>query len=310
MSFAAAKLCPGADKYITFDPQRPVVSTSAFEKVDYFEHTHEHLVKNGSDPVRTRLVASIASGIYGQIVKAIQEVSFVPRRNMASLALNDLQEYLDDSLVFDEASDNDEAMAEYQRKGALRDTLATLGGDPAKYQLTSIRPFSTLTPEIVSHAIRHALEEGLMQAGQFQLEQPESPVPEHNTLVNANTVSESAKPEDLAVMTPAAREILNRWLPTETVALIEEDLQILRQIALLRSNLSPTALARDAVSIFSSYPVDLQNLSADKIKMSTLNPFDWIKAIRDSRLLGDGRLGFEILTDATLRQKVLDKIQI
>lgn len=322
MSYAAAKLSPDAKEYLTFDPGRPTVPTSVFETTaNYFGHTHDKLLQDGhiTEPpadIRALGVTVLASNVYGRLVKAIQDASFVPRSNMAILALQAIGGDLANPFFIDEASENDEVAGQYARKTKQSIALAGIVADKANRPLESAHYLSTLTPEIVTHAIRHGLDKALVEIGGLKLEQTEKPVPAHDTLVNADAFSDQdEKLKELAVMTPAAKAALDSFLTPAGTALAEEDLRHLAEDALTRAHLSKEALTRDSISSFDSHPLPsspfpyVEGAPVDQIFMSTLNPLDWMKMVNSSRSVVDGQLGFALLTDPALREHVLSKLR-
>lgn len=315
MSHAAARLFPDAQEYLTFDPEEPIVPTEFFINGGYFARTIDRLIQNGhvryieKDP-READVAARASEIYGMIVSAVQAASFIPRRNMAPLALQSLQDYLGNALVIDAAGDDDEAAKSFRAKAEQRNVLLKL----VKAGTEDVNPnhyFTTLTPEIVAHAIRYGLDKALVEAGGLTLEKKEEPVPGHDMLVNVHASPDQARRlEELAVMTPAAKAALTGLLSQVGAALAEEDLRNLAEAALVCAQLSGASLMDNSLDFFTSHPYNEKDPSAeDRITMSTLNPIDWIEQVISRRSLGDGRLGFGLLTDPLLRQHVLSKIR-
>lgn len=329
MSYAAAKLSPDAQEYVTFDPTEPTVPTSIFD-CNHFHLTHCRLLKEGhfvGFEDKAADVIAIVNEIYGRVIRAIQEASFVPRTNMAFLAVDDFKNYLCNTFLIDAMEDDEEVKIKYDELAERARELEKIAANiETPEPLKSAKYFSTLAPEIVAGAIRSGFRKALVEvcnmqldsesqssmlAGRFsRIEAPNStevPKAKLSALSDPDEY-DSEEHNELAVMEPAIKDVLaDLFTPTGADA-VETDLRALAKTAFWRAHLSMVSLARDAAQLFVSHPFSACPES-DQITMSTLNPGDFIDAINNGRRLIEGSFCYNLLTDDDVRRHVVSVIQ-
>lgn len=304
MSYAAARLTPTSEEYLTLDPSQPTMKREDFAQINHMRHVERALHDQMDEQVKTAL--EIANRIWTQIVQALQDVSFIPRGHFAGLAHNLVANWFDlDEHHVPECLKPPHVEEPTSKTMEHRLSRILVAREDQRFK--GCNYLTTLTPDIVAITIRYSLEKALKEICKLDIEPTEQPVENYATLVDPYKREAGCNLRELPVINPSTQGRLDKLLsPTGTKA-VEGDLRLLAEAVLVRAHLSKEACSGCAYDVFQKYPMlHPDDPLSDQVQMSTLNPLDFVRILRSFL---SSNIALELALKPDFKQHILARIR-